>query len=251
MLNWFRSPAVCPVEPQDKEWIERRMLWLAEQFGRERMRTGEVVLPIARYYPDAFDASPQAAALMLARTCEYMDIDPNTVELYFYEEQSTLFDEQGRLGTSGLYNEALGKFQIGVEVSNLRDPLAMVATIAHELGHVHLLGQGRLADDAEDGEPLTDLLTVFLGMGVFTANAVIREENWHSGLISGWSMGRRGYLTMPMYGYALALFAWERGEENPEWSKVLRTDVRTAYKAGLRYLHETGDSLFQPSRETE
>jgi hypothetical protein len=50
-----------------------------------------------------------------------------------------------------------------VEAANLDDPLAMVATAAHELGHVRRLGHGWLSDEAADHEPLTDLLTVFLG----------------------------------------------------------------------------------------
>ncbi len=83
----------------------------------------------------------------------------------------------------------------------------MVATLAHELGHIHLLGHGRISDDVEDHEPLTDLLTVFFGMGIFTANAVMYEQYWENGVLSGWSMGRRGYLGMPVYGYALARFA--------------------------------------------
>ena len=65
------------------------------------------------------------------------------------------------------------------------------------LGHVHLLGHGRIDDEAEDHEPLTDLLTVLFGMGVFTANAVIREHHWDAGPVSGWSINRRGYLGMP------------------------------------------------------
>jgi hypothetical protein len=83
-------------------------------------------------------------------------------------------------------------------------------------------------------------------MGIFTANSVIHENYWHAGQVSGWSMGRRGYLSMPMYGYALALFAWARGEQNPLWAKQLRADVQSAFRKGKRFLAETKDSLFQP-----
>jgi hypothetical protein len=41
---------------------------------------------------------------------------------------------------------------------------------------------------------------------------------------------------MPMYGYALALFARERGEESPAWAKLLRPDVRQAFEQGCRFL---------------
>src|SRR5262249_9744681 len=100
----------------------------------------------------------------------------------------------------------------------------------------HLLGHGRITEEVEDHEPLTDLLTVFLGMGVFTANSVIRENYWHAGAVSGWDMNRRGYLSMPMYGYAFALFARARGEENPAWAREVRPDVLFAFKQGARFL---------------
>jgi hypothetical protein len=44
----------------------------------------------------------------------------------------------------------------------------------------------------------------------------------------------------------MALFAFMRHERNPEWSKYLRPDALVPLKAGLRYLEETGDSLFHP-----
>jgi hypothetical protein len=125
------------------------------------------------------------------------------------------------------------------------DPLALIATMAHELCHVLLLGAHRIDPEAEDLEQVTDLATVFFGLGVFTANATIREMHWREGRWSGWSIRGQGYLTQPLYGYALALFAWVRGEDNPAWAHHLRPDVRSPFRKGLRYLQETGDSAFR------
>ncbi|HEV3448808.1 MAG TPA: pentapeptide repeat-containing protein, partial [Gemmataceae bacterium] len=108
--------------------------------------------------------------------------------------------------------------------------------MAHELAHVHLLGHGRVSSDEEDHELLTDLLTVFLGFGVIGGNAVIREAYWNTAILSGWNMSRQGYMSMPMYGYALAWFARARGEEKPPWAKHLRADVRSAFKKARRFL---------------
>ncbi|MBI3411636.1 MAG: hypothetical protein HY040_25180 [Planctomycetes bacterium] len=246
MFGLFRSEPRCPVDPTAKEWIERRLTWLREQFGWDRLLSAEVVLPLPEYFPDPYQGEIDDLRALLDRVCEYMDIDPDTVDIDIYEDRNPVHDEHGRQGTAGLYDQVRGRYQIWIEVGNLDDPLALVATMAHELGHVLLLGQGRISADAEDHEPLTDLLTVFLGMGVIAANSVIREKYWHAGAVSGWDMSRRGYVTMPMYGYALALFAWVRGEENPPWAKELRGDVRAAFKEGTRYLVETGDSQFQP-----
>ena len=139
-------------------------------------------------------------------------------------------------GTAGVYQPDGAKFRIWVNAKYLLDPLTIVATMAHELGHVHLLGHRRLSGKDRDHEPLTDLLTVFLGLGVFNANSVIREHSWDLGVVSGWSIARLGYLDMPVYGYAFAKFAMSRGEDGAGWARELRLTVRTDFQSSLRFL---------------
>jgi hypothetical protein len=115
--------------------------------------------------------------------------------------------------------------------------MCLVATVAHELGHVRLLGEGRVHGGYEDHEPMTDLLTVFFGLGVFTANSAFRID----ASSQGWRAQTRGYLNEEMFGYALALFALMRGERNPSWSRYLEGSVSTFFKNGQKYLEKTGD----------
>jgi hypothetical protein len=243
MLGWFRAPPECPVDTATRNWIDARWAWLEDQFGTGRVREARVILPRPEFFPDPFNGTAEEARRMLDRTCEYMGLDAATVELSLYAERNPLYADGWQHGTAGLYHPEGGMFRIWVEAANLADPLAMVGTMAHELGHVHLLGHGRVSPDVEDHEPLTDLLTVYLGLGVFTANSVIRERYWQSGQVAGWSMGRRGYLDMPAYGYAFARFARARGEDHPEWLRELRLDVRSAFKQAVRYLNEEADRL--------
>jgi len=121
--------------------------------------------------------------------------------------------------------------------------------MAHEVGHILLLADGRIdPTKEEDHEPLTDLLTVFLGMGVITANAVLRETYYSTGAVSSWNMSRRGYLSMAVYGYAHALFARWRGERDPDWARALRPDVRDAFDKAMVYLDQN-DASTPSSRE--
>jgi hypothetical protein len=242
MFSWFRSPAVCPLDAEKQAWTERRMRWLIEQFGLQRLRDATVVLPRPQFFPDPFSHRPEDAYPMFDRMCDYMGIRTTEVELQFYQEKQLFAQEGMQHGTAGLYVGQSAPFQVWVEVSNLIDPLSLAATMAHELAHVHLLGHGRISAEVEDHEPLTDLLTVFLGLGVITANSVIRQNSWHEGYQSGWSMRRSGYLTMPDFGYALALFAQARGESSPAWAQELRTDVHVPWKQGMRFLAETPDA---------
>jgi hypothetical protein len=63
--------------------------------------------------------------------------------------------------------------------------MALVATLAHELGHVILLRPGLVKANEADMEPLNDLLTVFLGFGVFNANSVFQLVNAASRILIG------------------------------------------------------------------
>jgi Pentapeptide repeats (8 copies) len=237
MLRRSQSMFECPVDPPTRQWIEHRWAWLLDEFGAARLRSGQVILPTAEFFPDEFSETVEGARALLGRVCGYMDIDPQAVELILYQENRSLVDSAGQhQGTAGLYEEQNGKSRIWIEHTNIVDPLALVATMTHELAHVHLLGQGRITRDVGDHEPLTDLLTVFLGMGVITANSVIREQYLRQGAYSAYRMQRQGYLSMPMYGFALALFARARGEHEPSWATSLRPDIYAAFSDGVRFL---------------
>jgi hypothetical protein len=246
LFNLFRTKAECPVDEETREWVDVRWAWLESQFGAARVRNSRVVLAKPGFFPDPYNGTEEDARRIFDRVCGYMAIDPKSIDMSLY---TVALPVEGlpHLGvraqdTAGFYQRVDGRDQIWIEAENLEDPLAMVATMAHELGHVHLLSQGRISPEEEDHEPLTDLLTVFFGMGVITANSVIREENLRMGNYSSWKIGRRGYLTMPVFGYALAHFAMLRGDDGAAWSRELRPDVRSAFKRGLAFLTRVIDA---------
>jgi hypothetical protein len=246
MFGLFR--ARCPVEPDARAWIEERTLWLLDQFGAPRLKGVRVILPSPAFFPDKYDASRQAAGLLFERVRGYMGLAETPIRLGFYtESRSSSPGVPGVLhesrGTAGLFHGASGspepgaELTIQVETRQLAKPMSLVATVAHELGHVHLIGHGRIKGDVPDNEPLTDLVTIFLGLGIFTANSLFQEENSRNMNRSTWSAGSQGYLTQLQAGYALALFAWLRGDDRPDWTSEVCADVREPLKAGLRFLH--------------
>jgi hypothetical protein len=72
-------------------------------------------------------------------------------------------------------------------------------------------------------------------MGIFVANATLRDKSYHVGNWEGWSISRQGYLTAPILAYALALFAWLRRETQPGWAGYLRLDVRSPFREAQSY----------------
>lgn len=248
-MNWFTPK--CPVNADEKAWIEESMLWLMDEFGTDSLREVRVVLPTEEFFPDPFSADEDDVRALVNRVCGYMEVDADRVELAFYADEdkdlrATLpAYESSYEGTAGHYRKRRNKFVISIESSQITDPENLVATVAHELGHVLLLGGGRVSHAHEDHEPLTDLLTVYSGMGVFTANTVFSFRQWTGTFSQGWQTERRGYMTEEMFGYALALFAWLRDETKPAWSKHLLGNASAYFKDGQAYLDKTGDTTLK------
>ncbi len=219
------------------------MDWFRDQFGDEPLRRA-VVLPTDDYFPGTYTGTRKEVRAVLRRICPYLGVDPERVQLDFDDDGT---DEHNallrRVGGAWSYHNVAGHYRtrdgqavIGIDMEQAKRPMALVATIAHELAHHRLLGENRIPADREDGEPLTDLLTVYMGLGIFAANAAYDFSRWANDDMTGWSSRHLGYLTEPMFGYGLARFAWLRGEHRPDWESYVDTNPREALKQGLRYL---------------
>jgi hypothetical protein len=230
----------CPVDLWEKTWTEYRFHWLTEQFGLERLRRTKVILPTEEFFPEPFEGSVEDAGRLCARLCEYMEINPARLRI------EVVPDEQ-MPGAVGRYIPGEPTL-IRVVESALADEQRLAAVLAHELAHEALLGGGKLSAEEEDHELVTDLATVFLGVGLFGANVTVTEQHHQDGQWYWWFMQQQGYLNSLILGYGLALFAWMRGEEQPAWIRHLRLDAASTMKNGLRYLQKTGDTLCDPAR---
>lgn len=245
-MSWFTPK--CSVSAEEKEWLESAFLWLIEELSPEILLSVEVILPTEEFFPDPFSGSETDIRRMVDRVCDYMDVDPDLVDIRFFtNEDGTDLHPLAGVESSGehalgTYQMRGGKYRIRLETSQANNPQVLVATIAHELGHVILLGENRLDADYADHEPMTDLLTVFYGMGIFTANSVFSFEQWTNTFAQGWQANRRGYLSEEMFGYALALFSYARGESKPDWVNYLQTNVKSYLRSSLNYLEKTGDT---------
>jgi len=234
----FGRGSKLPISDEERQWVNRAFERLSALLGKVRMLDAKVILPIPKHFPDPYVVTEDGLQRLFLRICEYMNVDRGRIDLEVFPDHVTQLREilpfwQGTLGgCAGLYLRAndQSRMVISVKDSQLKDPLALVATLAHELGHVILLGGELIDRSAPDMEPLTDVLTVFLGLGVFSANTAARFEQHGGGGRQGWSMKRLGYLSEEMYGYALAKFGRERGEDRPEWAKYLSTNVKFFYK---------------------
>jgi hypothetical protein len=253
----FRFSPKLPVSEEDRQWVDEGFHRLEKLLGRRRMLEATVITPTAEDFPDPYDKTTEAAEKLFCRVCNYMDVVRSEIEFEIFPDETETLKAilpswRGGMGqrAAGLYIHAMeagdcegGKNAnapqsavVAIRSSQLKDPLALVATMAHELGHVILLGGGLMNPRPEDHEPLTDLLTVYLGLGIFTANSAGRFKQFQEDRRIGWSMQRLGYLPEEVFAYALAKFVVERGERKAAWERHLSTNVRSYFKRSSEWL---------------
>ena len=247
-----------PITDDDRQWVDDGFKRLERLLGRRRMLEARAVEPTAEDFPDPYDKTPEAVEKLFTRVCSYMQVERGSVQLEIFQDeteelQAMLPSWRGdhKKRAAGLYMGADGQRKeaaeggrlVAIRSTLLKDPLSLVATVAHELGHVILLGGELMSPDTPDHEPMTDLLTVFLGLGIFTANSAAQFKQFQEDRRIGWSMNRLGYLHQRVFGYSLARFATERGEHKPAWVRHLSPNVRADFKSSRRWLEENPDSV--------
>jgi hypothetical protein len=248
-----KQPGECPIDTNTRLWMEQAFVWLVQEFGQNNLSAKPLLLPTTEHFPIAYDGSTESFTKTAHIIARQMEIDLQQINLDLYNEsvqeiQSdfgfrmwTVPDETSNEQlTSGLYfgkNEA-GKFDVFIEKNNLKDPEKLVATIAHEFAHIKLLGEKRVSFNDES---LTDLTTVLFGLGVFNANCAFREiKTWDT-----WGHNTLGYLKQREWGYALALYAYFRGENKPAWINYLTPNIRSDFKKSAAFIHDNPDKIFK------
>ncbi|WP_433161484.1 hypothetical protein [Kribbella sp. CA-247076] len=219
-----------------RRWIRSSMDWLISEFGREVLLR-PIVLP-PDLIPPGYDGGLAAAEELCARVAERMDLPSGQCALSF----GLVADGVRRPAYRGLVKEQSGRWIRGVRSNEIHlspalatDPVALVAIFAHEAGHELLLGDGRISfAHRPDHEPLTDLLTVFYGLGIFAANAAYERRPRPNG--RGKQPLARGYLREAALSEALAYYALLRGERHPEWDRHLDPPVRRVMRNQLSVL---------------
>jgi hypothetical protein len=249
VLQGIRKPK-CPVNDVDKTWIERRLNWLISEFGTEPLRN-PILIPTEKFFPSSWSGTDNECFDLVDRLCRFMAVDSSRILVQIYSD-----NDQGFLkhlpayqiqhsGPAGLFCSVDNQLMMGIAESGLARPPALVATICHELGHVHLLGDKRLDNSEMDHEPLTDLLAIYFGAGLFIANSAFEFNQWQYGQHYGWSTSRLGYLNEAQLGYALAVHAWLRGEDRPSWHRFLADNIKDYFDDALDYLLRTKDTTLK------
>lgn len=225
----------CPVSAKARLWTEESLQWLRGEFGDDALN-GEVLRP-QTVFPPGYTGIEDDVGVVLRRLCDRMGVPVKSVEIEFDDDPDVVPDPGVPVahhfsGAAGEYRRRGGTAVLAIRRRQLRHPVALAATLAHELAHARLLGERHIDPGRSDSEQLTDLTTIFFGSGIFTANAAFDFSQTQT----GWQSSHLGYLGETLSGYALAYFAYLRGEREPAWAAALDTNPRAYMRQGLRYL---------------
>ena len=249
MLGLFKPR--CPLTLGLKVWTERRFRDIGEVLGASHLRSLEVIEPGPELLESTGDLDVMISRLF-EQVCRWMDVPSTSLRMKLVSdiEMADLFGAQahGRIqAAKSLYAmpesddepaTLLISAQIDLELERL---LAIIAR-----GVAHDVLRTRMPDlfAAEDQMQVIDLVPMFFGLGVPVTNSTVRVVKGVEGMAATFQISRTGHLSAEVFGYALALFSWVRGEPLSQWSRQLRLDARETMRAGLKFLSKTGDCVF-------
>jgi len=231
------DPDACPVDEDVRIRLEQSFQMLLSMFGVDNTLSRQVLVPDSAHFPIRYDGSERSAFETLGVVATQMEVPAERITLDFYDEKLRQITD----GTPGGFywgKGEKGNFEISLARINLDEPENMVATLAHEIAHIKLLGESRME---QNDERTTDLVTIFFGLGIFNANAAF--QTFADSKYYGWT--RSGYLTQMEWGYALALFAYIREEQEPAWADHLCKNVKGDFIRGQRFIYANEELIFQ------
>ncbi len=236
-----------PLSDQRRVWLAEAFLFLLNEFGKEKVIARKVMLPTRECFPYKI----QEVHKYSDRVAKLMDIEPTDIVLEFYgsvgkkmDVSDTTFSATSSESTNepaGLYfgKDENGKYHVSISSGACVSAEKLIPTLAHEFGHIKLLGNDKLKIDNED---LTDMVPLFFGLGIFNANSTF---NFVTGK-GGWAYSTLGYLSQMDWGYLLALYAFIRDEHEtlPEWFEFLNVNTKKDLQLSLAFIKENKDSIF-------
>ena len=247
----------CPVTEHNRLWLEGAFLLLLDLFGAENIRQRRILRPHHSDFPITYNGTEQPVYETMKIVAAQMELSFDTITLSFYDDRirelstgsplnGKIYPEvmKGDQTSAGLYwgKTEDGQYEIWLNRELLSHPENLVATLAHEIAHIKLLGENRLEIN---NEPLTDLTTMIFGLGIFNANAAFQTFKDYSSY--GWRS--QGYLSQIQWGYALALFAHVRGENSPDWISHLTPNVRSDFFQAQQFIAGHSDIVLQNRME--
>ncbi|MGW7683693.1 hypothetical protein ACWGID_23350 [Kribbella sp. NPDC054772] len=210
-----------------RTWMQVSMQWMVDQFGTAAL-CRPVVLP-SDFVPKDYDGSENAARALCLKVCDRMGVPTERLRVSFQTDGAMTVQGQDTA--------------IVLPARLLPEPAAVVAAVAHELGHEVLDGRGLIDTQRPDAEAMAELYAVYQGFGVFLLNRSSEPAKGRPWLIETF-----GNLKEQGYAEALAAY-WLRHRDlcpgqpvMPPWRKQVDWSARLLLSRRVQLMSERAAS---------
>lgn len=242
---FWKKKKKCPIKLEDKNWVEEKLDWINTNFiDISRQPT---ILPTRKYFKSEFKGDEEDAYLVLDVISDYFQINSSRIKLGFYTERSEdqdvengTYTKQEGSGSAGLYIQDIDGCSIMIEMEQLKRPISLIATMAHELSHYLIMEEKGYYFDEYENEILTDLTAIAYGFGIFLGNSKFKFNQWQSGDgWGGWSSSTQGYLPQQVIAYVMAEIERRKGSYSAPWINFLEGSFQKDFEKSIKYLEFT------------
>lgn len=153
----------------DQNWVDQKIGYLYLNLKNELERTRYPLFPLRNFYSE-WSANDFSLSVMAQRILSYLNEPMGNLTVSF---RSDLGDTPGRFTVEG------DREFIFVNSKYRGDPYAVGAILAHEIMHLYLMSRKNVVlKNKAENELLTDLGTIYLGLGVLVINGMSYKSNW-------------------------------------------------------------------------
>jgi len=152
-----------------KEWVNQKIGYLYLFLKDEMDKTRIPFFPSKDFYSE-WNKNDSSLMIMAQKILSYLGESIDDITVCFH----------GNLGdTPGMFTNQYERNFIFVNSKYVNNPYAIGAILSHELMHFYLISKKHIVlEDKEENELLTDLGTIYLGLGILIVNGFSYESNW-------------------------------------------------------------------------
>lgn len=243
------------IDEETIEWIFETWRWLFQSFGgaQEFLDSTPLVVPTEQFFPIEATGDHTFAREMFNRVLRYARLEDWRFELALDDrgDVAEILKQHTHGMTSAPENlepdaplEEGDSLPMLYSLKDLEDPIGLVAQLARSLSFYLLQTAPDPPPGGDDNfDYAVDVGAVFLGFGVFTANAAFQFKQLEEGLLTGWGYSRQGSLEEPEIGYALAVFGTLLDLPDREVKGHLKKNPWTFYKKARKDVKRRTDLL--------
>lgn len=258
-MGWFTSTSI---DTDMLEWEIIRWNWLLANLGaRFDFSRIPLVMPTRDHFPVGGGTPEQNASAIFRRVQTFFGVETWPCRLEPFDEAASLVNNAAPIlacpetsqGAAGYFEQNESReIVIRYNRNQLRDPISLIATMAHEVSH-YVLATVRVPPPGgnDQREPLTDLTAVLFGFGIFLADSSFHFSQWQSGGYQGWSSRGQGYLSQHALSLALALFCTTKNLPLEPVQKFLTPNPRHYFKAYAKELLKRHGALIAKLQAAE